>query len=162
LAQQQQLNRQNPLNAPRLLLDLADGPLTDQLEVTLTYIDGLPPELKTALLENIERENLDDLRLVLSGLKKLRENVLPSEPELGLICHPHWAFDDLPRGLLAAVESGTTLDREQFVATNIVKPLTEISESFLPGPALGIVQWWFEKLQDDPDGPFSDPTPAVP
>ncbi len=155
--------RENPLNAPLMLLDAADGPFASQLEIVLQYIDELPVEFKATFEQHFDTAYIDTLRRICSGLKKLHENQLPTEGELDSIAHPHGMFSELTTGLrAAAVSAPIPLEREIFVKESIVGQLTELSRSFLPDPAFRLVRWWLERLQDDPHGPYSERTPAEP
>ena len=54
--------------------------------MTLNYIDGLPEELKSEFLKDVDDYYFEVVQHMIAGLKKVRQNILPSEQELGAIC----------------------------------------------------------------------------
>jgi len=147
----------NRLRIPSVLLDAANSPLSDEIAIVLEYIEDLPSDLQAAFGEHFETEHLDSLRGICDGLQKIRRDVMPTEEELDLIAHrPQDVFRELAEGLdAAATATPISLDLADSVEQNMVRPLRAASQTFLPGAAAGVVTWWFEALQDDPDGPFT-------
>src|SRR5262249_46888973 len=136
----------------------AESPSTDVLGVTLVYIDQLPDTVKARFDEHFAPEDLQSLRMMHSGLEKLRTDILPNEEELHAISSPHRRFAMAAEGINEAVSHAfLPLEQENFVRTNIVDPLTELSTSFLPEPDCGIVRWWVERIL-----PHQHPSPETP
>jgi|GEM_PF-5222186 len=155
--------RRNRLNAPLVLLAAADGSVGQELAVILKYIDELPEDFRRTFGEHVEQDDVECLRLIVSGLQRLRDDEIPSQDELDAIAHSRDAFDETADALVAASESGPiSVETFGFVEKHIIEPLRGVSRNFLPDPQFRLVRWWYSELTDDPDGPYRDHTPAEP
>lgn len=144
--------RKNPLNLPLALLDVVHGPLPDVLMVALEYIDDLPTEARAIFDEHFAPEDLHATRQMYSGLQKLQNDALPTRQELDFISRP--VLEELAEGLIeVSTHAPIPADQRTFIRAHISDPLRDLSGSYLPEPAAGIVRWWFERIatpvQDD-------------
>jgi hypothetical protein len=141
------LDRENPLDAPLVLLRAADGPLTDLLGVVISYLDELPPEFTSLYDDLFEVEELDALRRIHRGLMKLRHNAMPSREELEAISVPRETFSEIGKGVETATHDMTIPLRQiKFIDSNVVYALRELERDFLPGAEIGLVRMWFISL----------------
>jgi len=134
-----------------------DSPVVDTLNIVLTYIDQLPPEFKVQLSGHLEEMELEVFRDLCCGFNKLRADVLPAFDELDVIAHPSGVFKDVADGFRrAAVSAKIPYELENFINREIVAPLDVAADTFLVDPERAFIEWWFEHLRDNPNGPFKD------
>jgi len=141
--------RENPFDAPLVLLDAADSSITDQLEVVVRRIEQLPEAVQSSALKNdryFETVRLEDLRDFWSGLLNLHNNRLPTRDELSIIASPHNMLREIADGLRDAVESESiSFELARSIETDIADPLAAIAERYLPGPACSLAEDWADE-----------------
>jgi hypothetical protein len=156
--------RDNPLEAPIVLLDIADSSATDILEVVIQNLRDLPREYQETFEPHFDTRLIDDLSVLYSALTKLRRNELPTQDELNLLTAPREVFEGLPEALRNCAH------REKFpeavgilVEKQIAAPLADLAHSVLTDPALGLlVGSWEEEVYPDPDDTVDFNSPQSP
>lgn len=155
----QEPRRENPLDAPTVLLEVADGPTTDILAVVLHYLGELPQTMRDSFGRHFDPALIDGLRILHAGLDKLRKNESLTYDEVGLLGDPRPIIMPLAHGLRkVARRKDVPQDVRDFVETNISIRLEELASCRLMESAVqGVIQLWGEALYPDEDDPIADP-----
>lgn len=141
--------RQNPLGAPRYLLEVADGPWRDDLAGVLRRIEALPVEVTNKLEQYFDPTLIDDLRYLVRAMQKLHQDTLPYREELLVLAGPEFTLEPLGRkfGRVAACEP-IPRDVAASVESDISKPLLAASEILRWSRGHGAIADWATESSD--------------
>ena len=145
-------NEDNPLRAPWMLLEMAEGPLPDSIDAIVNRIKAFPEDFMQALREkqSVVPESFDRLPEFSSGLRKTHDGVPPTDEELATIRYIHDNLQSIARAFREYLDYNTPAENLAAEYSSIADEVERIHAS-LPKERLayGFVQDWTRSLRDE-------------